>query len=284
MAGEDCCGSISHLNRPNHNSRWLLRFRSIWVFHNAQHSSDHLFADPFGLWRLRVFPNTKCSMLVSTKEKLEKIWLTKLSVTFTAWVGIIAAQSVGWLVGDRIPLWASRRFDEGVWHPEYRLWDMVVPALISPLGLGIFGAGLQYHLHFMVLSLGNFLVVFSATLSVPVCTNYVVECFVSSSNEVAISMNMYRLAFSIALGFFIFPWESDVGLGWVFGMAAFFDVFAALLIGFLAWKGKSLRRFSPKNLQATEDGAKVEFPGVGTPAAMKAAEDPMQQVRETFEV
>ena len=70
-------------------------------------------------------------------------------------------------------------------------------------------------------------------------------------------MNMYRLAFSIALGFFVFPWQSAVAPGWVFGMAAFFSLLAALLIVVLAWKGKALRRWSPKSLQATEDGEKV---------------------------
>lgn len=179
-------------------------------------------------------------------------------VTFNAWVGIILAQAVGWSVGDAIPLWASRRFGHGVWRPEYRLWNIILPGLLSPIGLGIFGAALQYHLHFMVLALGLFLVVFAATLSVPVCINYATECFLTSPNEVAVAMNMYRLGFSIALGFFTIPWEAAVGAGWVFGMAAFFDIFVGTLVALLAWRGQALRRISPKGLLVTEDGAKVD--------------------------
>ena len=111
---------------------------------------------------------------------------------------------------------------------------MIVPGFVSPIGLGIFGAGLHYHVHFMVLALGRFLVVFAATLSVPICINYVTECFLTSANEVAIAMNIYRLGFSIALGFFVFPWKATISVGWVLGMAAFFDIFGAVLIALLA--------------------------------------------------
>ena len=183
--------------------------------------------------------------------------LRQQPVTFNAWIGIIVAQAVGWSIGDTIPLWASRRFGHGVWRPEYRLWNIVLPGLVSPIGLGIFGAALQYHLHFMVLALGLFLVVFAATISVPICINYATECFLTSANEVAVAMNMYRLSFSIALGFFIFPWESAVGVGWVFGMAALFEVLVGGLVAVLVWRGEMFRRSWPGGLLATEDGERV---------------------------
>ena len=179
------------------------------------------------------------------------------TVTFNAWVGIILAQAVGWSIGDTIPLWASRRFGHGIWRPEYRLWNIVLPGLVSPIGLGIFGTALQYHLHFMVLALGLLLVVFAATISVPICINYATECFLSSANEVAVAMNMYRLGFSIALGFFVFPWESAVGVGWVFGMAGLFEVLVGGLVAGLVWRGVGLWRRGARGLVVTEDGEMV---------------------------
>ena len=109
----------------------------------------------------------------------------------------------------------------------------------------------------MVLALGLFLVVFAATISVPICINYATECFLTSANEVAVAMNMYRLGFSIALGFFIFPWESAVGIGWVFGMAAFFELLVGALVAVLVWRGEMFRRTWPRGLLATEDGERV---------------------------
>lgn len=34
----------------------------------------------------------------------------------------------------------------GDWHPEYRLYNIFFVVAASPIGLGIFGAGLQYTL------------------------------------------------------------------------------------------------------------------------------------------
>ena len=167
---------------------------------------------------------------------------------------LIAAEIFGIFASDRIPLWASRRLTKGVWYPEYRLWNLVVPGLLSPIGLGIFGASLEYHYHYMLLAFGNFLVTSSALVSLPILVNYVVECCVSSATEVAVIMNVYRLALGLALPFFIDPWSDAVGKGWLFGMAAFFSLFSALLVALLAWKGRTLRRFTIKGIISTEEG------------------------------
>ena len=179
-------------------------------------------------------------------------------VTFTIWVALGAAQVFGTLFNDRLPLWASQRIGRNKWHPEYRLYSMFLPAMVSPIGLGIFGAALQYHLHYMVLALGTFMVNFSALLCVPVCINYVAECFVGHAVEVSIAMNVYRLALGIALPFFFEQWSEAVGIGWVFGMAAFFSIFAMMLIFLLAWKGQALRRLVVlKGIVETEEGKEI---------------------------
>ena len=135
---------------------------------------------------------------------------------------------------------------------------MFLPATVSPIGLGIFGAGLQYHLHYMVLALGTFMVNFSALLCVPVCINYVVECFVGNPVEVSVIMNVYRLALGLSLPFFFEHWVEAVGIGWVFGMAAFFSLFALLLMFVLAWKGHTLRRLALlRGMSETEEGENI---------------------------
>ncbi|CAG8883002.1 unnamed protein product [Penicillium egyptiacum] len=165
--------------------------------------------------------------------------------TMDAWFAIFVTQIVGWCVGDRIPLWVSRRFGKGVWHPEYRLYNILLPGLVAPIGLGLFGAAVQYHLHYMVLALGFFFIVFSSMLAVPICLNYIVECYKNDANEAAIAMNVWRMGFAIATGFIYSPWMDAVGVGWMFGMAAFFSIFALLMVGVLVWKGPHLRAISP---------------------------------------
>ncbi|KAF2234613.1 putative polyamine transporter [Viridothelium virens] len=177
--------------------------------------------------------------------------------SFTSWVALLVAWTIGSLVNDRIPLQTARR-NQGVWHPEYRLLPLVIPGLLLPIGLGIYGAALEYHLHYMVLALGQFLVQLSSQLSVPICVNYVTESFISSPIEVAIAMNAWRLFLGLGLPFATEPWIEKVGPGWAFGTAAFMMVAAGLWMIVVAMKGHALRRLQvSSHLADAEDGAVV---------------------------
>ena len=66
----------------------------------------------------------------------------------------------------------------------------------------------------MVLALGTFLVIFGACYCTPISVNYIIECFKTSSLEVAVIMNVYRQILALALPFFIFPWQGAVSAGW----------------------------------------------------------------------
>ncbi|KIW19389.1 hypothetical protein PV08_03684 [Exophiala spinifera] len=165
--------------------------------------------------------------------------------TFTQWVGVFVAQAYGHFVNDRLPLAICARRG-GKWQAEYRLHSLWVPILIVyPLGLGIFGASLLYHWHYMVLAFAVFLITFSGVAGVPAVVNYVIEAFTPAyANEATGIMNFYRLVFGIALNFFLFPWAAKVGINWCFGMMAFFTIFAFLLIMIPMRYGETLRRYN----------------------------------------
>lgn len=136
-------------------------------------------------------------------------------------------------------LWHKRG---GPWKPEYRLHTLWLPGLfVMPIGCGIFGAALQYHLHYMVLALASFLIAFAAVASVPVPINYLVESFRKRPQEVGTVMNVYRLLLGFVIPFFVNPWTEGVTIGWVFGMAAFFSIAAFGCVALLMWKGRSIR-------------------------------------------
>lgn len=177
--------------------------------------------------------------------------------SFTSWFALAVAWTIGILVNDRLPLRVTRQ-NGGIWHPEYRLWSLAVPGIILPIGLGIYGAALEYHLHYMVLALGQFLVQLSSQLSIPICVNYVTEAFVSSPIEVAIAMNAWRLYLGVGLPFATEPWIESVGPGWCFGTAAFLMVAAGLGMIGVARKGSALRKLQVfSNIADAEDGALV---------------------------
>lgn len=179
--------------------------------------------------------------------------------TFTAWIGIIGAQAYGYFFNDKTPLWLARRRG-GTWHSEYRLANTILPSIILPIALGIYGAGLQYHLHFMVLALGSFLIWFAALLALPVCYNYVVECFLNHPVEASVSLNAYRVSFGILSVFVITDWQAAVGVGWMWGMGAFLVVLVDIIMIGLILKGHLVRQLTVKlnkSICVTEDGAKI---------------------------
>jgi MFS family permease len=184
-------------------------------------------------------------------------------VTFSLWIGIICAQVWGFLLNDRIPLLLVRRRG-GNWKPEYRLYSLVIPSvIIMPAGLGIFGAALQYHLHYVLLALGSFMVTFASMVSVPIAVNYLTECFRSYPTEVSAIMGLYRLVLGLAVPFFIDQWMLAVdGPGWVFGMEAFFSLMVFCLIVLLMWQGENIRRMSSRFRGSDEDGVQVISVGV----------------------
>lgn len=179
--------------------------------------------------------------------------------TMTAWVGIIGAQVYGYMFNDKIPLLVARR-RRGKWHPEYRLANTVLPGILLPIGLAIYGAALHYHLHFMVLALASFLIWFAALLILPICYNYIIECFLLTPVEASVALNSYRIAFGLISVFIVTQWQSAVGVGWMWGMGALFILFVDILMVVVILKGRGVRKLTKyvsKSIASTEDGEKV---------------------------
>ncbi|MCJ1373889.1 hypothetical protein MMC20_005119 [Loxospora ochrophaea] len=177
--------------------------------------------------------------------------------TFCHWIGIIIVQVFGHWFNDSLPLAIARR-QNGIWKPEDRLHSLWIPSLIiNPIGLGIFGAALQYHLHYLVLALAVFLVTVGSLASVPVTVNYIVECFIDYPAEASIVIGAYRIVFGLTISFYINPWVAAVGVGWVYGMMAFFAVFSFCFVILLMWKGHIIRQWQLSSVGSSEDGDKV---------------------------
>ncbi|KAF2235273.1 polyamine transporter [Viridothelium virens] len=177
---------------------------------------------------------------------------------FCLWFSFLVGLLIGSLVNDRLPLWICKRFHNGIWKPEFRLYVTIITLILAPIGLGICGAALEYHLHYMVFALGFFLVGTAIIITVPVAVNYVSENFTNYSTQCTIVMTFYRLAWGVAIPFFADDWISDVGIGWVYGMAAFLLIAAWCSILTLLIFGGRLRHFSFfQSMLSTEEGSKV---------------------------
>jgi hypothetical protein len=95
-----------------------------------------------------------------------------------------------------------------IWKLEYRLHALWIPSLIfNPIGLGLFGAGLQYHLSWVVLALGQVFVTFGSLAITPNIVNYINECFIHNTAEASIAVNLFRVGFGLSVAFYIKQWE-----------------------------------------------------------------------------
>ena len=169
---------------------------------------------------------------------------------------MFAALLYGHMVSDRIALWICRRRG-GIWVPEYRLHALWLPGLILPVGLGLFGACLQYHLHYIVLAVSSFLIGWATTAIIPVTVNYSIECFKEHATATTAIIGLYRLAFNTSIPFFVPAWMAKVGAAWCLGMAAFFSIFAFMFITLLMWKGHVIRKWSFASVASSEEGTRL---------------------------
>lgn len=173
------------------------------------------------------------------------------------WIGAAVSLIWGHFFNDRIPLYFVAKYS-GTWKPEYRLHSLWVPAfLIQPIGLGIVGATLQYHLHYMVLAVGTFLVTASSVAISPVAINYLVECFMKYPTELNCILGIYRLGIGLGIPFFIDAWRAQVGVGWIFGMMAVLSLVLFVLIVILMRHGHAIRQMGFAGLRGDEEGAQI---------------------------
>ncbi|KAK7733034.1 hypothetical protein SLS53_008363 [Cytospora paraplurivora] len=181
--------------------------------------------------------------------------LDNAAFTTIHWMTLIVSQIYGHLISDRIPLWLCARRNGGVWRPELRLHALWFPCLfLAPLGLGFVGIALQYHTHWMLMAVGNFLVTFGAMQGIPVTMNYIAECFRMTTTEATIPLTSFRLLLGLTINFYIDYWITAVGIGWVYGMMAFFSVFSFFFLIVLMWKGHQIRAASPFVSSSSEEG------------------------------
>ena len=151
------------------------------------------------------------------------------SYTFSQWIGVLAALIYGVFINHRLPLSISQSRSRW-WMPDYRLYSLLLRSIvIIPVDLGISGASLQYHLHYMVLALLSFHFVLSVYTLIPVAINYVASSFTGYAAEATTIMNFYCLILGILVPFSVDAWEEKVTVGWMFGMMALLSFIRAFI-------------------------------------------------------
>ena len=158
------------------------------------------------LFRTRLVNNRCYSLTVNSSTHVVNLYLVN---TFW-WINIIVCQLCDYFLNDCVSLHITRRTD--IWHLEYRLYNIFLVVAIASIDLSIFDARLQYHLHYIMLALNAFLIMFVDIYSTLITINYVTECFSELSLEVSVIMSVYRQILELSLSFFVIQNESWIWL------------------------------------------------------------------------
>lgn len=125
-----------------------------------------------------------------------------------------------------------------------RLGVLLIPMLIGPAGLILYGLAAQNHLHWMAYMAGEFLFAWSGYFYFSFAVAYAVDSYFSNTSEMLIAMNIGKQAISFGLGSEVLSWVVQDGYGVVISgiFAAILIINNLMVIVFMIF-GKRIRRF-----------------------------------------
>lgn len=131
----------------------------------------------------------------------------------TEWQYLVAA-FIGSAAGGLLSDWIIRLITKrrgGYFEPEFRLWCLIPPAIAAPVGLMLWGAGLQNHLPAMVPIVGTG-ISYAVLCAVPATgMTYVVDCYRPLAGETMTIVTAAKNTFAFGLSFAVFPWLNKDG-------------------------------------------------------------------------
>jgi hypothetical protein len=125
-------------------------------------------------------------------------------------IGAIIGCAVAGPLSDYIIAIISKRRN-GYFKPEYRLWLLIIPFIAFPIGLLLWGGGLQDHLSPYV-AISGAGITYGVLAAVPaVSVTYVVDCYRPLAGETVTIMTAFKNTFAFGLSFGVIPWLTQDG-------------------------------------------------------------------------
>ena len=144
---------------------------------------------------------------------------------------------------DRLAAYLTRK-NGGIREAEMRLGVLLVPMLIGPAGLVIYGLGGQYNLHWITYFIGAGIFSWSSLFYFSFTIAYAVDSYFANTSEMLIAMNLGKQAISFGMGLYLLDWILANGYTVVIS-----GIFCGILLAnnlallvFMVW-GKRIRVF-----------------------------------------
>ncbi|GAQ11728.1 hypothetical protein ALT_9049 [Aspergillus lentulus] len=135
--------------------------------------------------------------------------------TLSSFIGTVIAFPIAGPLTDYLSQWLRRR-NNNIHKPEHRFPALLVPFLLCPIGLIIFGYSVAHQRHYIGPAAGAALSAASLTLVPSVMLSYVVDSYPSTSGEALVLVNASKnvVAFGLAKG--SFSWMAREGVDKMF--------------------------------------------------------------------
>ncbi|KMP04029.1 membrane transporter [Coccidioides immitis H538.4] len=229
------------------------------------------YSDPRPLWLVAISPfflvTYPAVMWGGLVYGVQIMWLSLITVTqsatfsappynfsmanvgntnFAAFIGGILGMVWGGYVSDWCILRLSRR-NKGILEPEFRLWTMLIPAIINTGGLFMYGLGSLYGVHWILpAGFGMALIGFGIGSGAAIAITYAVDCYPRVASEALVLMLFIRNLIGTGFTFAIEPWLEHNGLRDTTIIMSMVCLATNMSFLLMVWKGKSMREWTAK--------------------------------------
>ncbi|KAK0748224.1 major facilitator superfamily domain-containing protein [Apiosordaria backusii] len=158
----------------------------------------------------------------------------------SALIGSLAGIPLGGWWGDKVADYFTKR-NNGIRDPEMRLPAMIPAMITAPLGLVVFGVGIERGLHWMVPNVGIALLNFAIVQGTNVALVYVIDAYRPVAGEITLAVMGFKSLFGFLLSFYTNTWVQQAGYLNAYGTMA--AISAAVLVCWipLYFWGKTIR-------------------------------------------
>ncbi|KAE9365729.1 MFS general substrate transporter [Stipitochalara longipes BDJ] len=239
-------------------------------------------ANPKKWWWLALFPfrlvTFPAILWVGIMAGIQIMWLSLLSVTqselfsvppynfgiaavgdtnIAAFVGGIFGMCWGGPLSDWYILHRSRQ-NKGIMEPEFRLWLLIVPAILNSAGLLMYGLGAYNGLHWIISAgIGTAFIGFGIGSGGAICLTYAIDAYPGIAAESMVLILFIRNVIGFAFTFAIQPWIDGLGGQTTTIMLGVFCLVSMLsFLGMVRWGKSFRRRTAGKYLHYTEQRAR----------------------------